>query len=76
MTPMMQRILEAVAGNLNDFGYPDARYDNITSTRVFAMFAESQVADFGLKHRLDPEVKAACDAILEAIKTTVEGSIA
>lgn len=39
-------ILGAVAANLREFGYPDCTPDTVLTTKVFAMFAKSQLQDF------------------------------
>lgn len=61
------QILEAVAANLREFGYPDARADNITSTRLFSMFAEDQVKGFGRQHAGNADVQEAVASILADI---------
>lgn len=65
------QILDAVAANLREFGYPDARGDNITTTRIFAMFAERQIKEFGEKHAGDPNVQSAVESILVDIDATI-----
>ena len=57
------QILEAVAANLREFGYPDAKADNITSTHLFSMFGRDQVQGFKDKHAGNAEVATACDEI-------------
>lgn len=60
-------VLGAVAANLREFGYPDASADNILTTRLFAMFARSQLADFMEKHEGNREVAGAIQPMLDQI---------
>lgn len=68
-----QQILEAVAANLRAFGYPEATAENVTRALNYAMFAETSVARHRYDHAHQPDVAAACDAILAEIKALVEG---
>lgn len=65
-------IKDAVAKNLREFGYPDASAENVTSVRLFAMFARDQVQDFGRKHIANAEVQDAVAVVLAEIDATVE----
>ena len=65
-------ILEAVARNLKEFGYPDARADNVTTTRLFSMFGKSMVEDFAEKHADKPEVQAVTAEILADMEKAIE----
>lgn len=67
------QILEAVAANLREFGYPDAKADNVTSIGIFAAFAEPQVLNFGHQHKGNAAVEAAVAEIAAECKATVEG---
>lgn len=68
---MKQQILEAVAANLRDFGYPDAKASNVTTTRLFAMFGKRMVEEYQEKHERNTDVVAACDEILDEMNTAI-----
>jgi hypothetical protein len=66
---LREEILGAVAKSLVEFGYPDARADNILTTKIFAMFARSQLEDF-LDGQKNPEVIAVVNPMLDQIAET------
>ncbi len=71
MTTMKDEILKAVARNLQEFGYPDAAADNVSKTKLFAMFGKSMVEEFRDKHGKDSHVAKACEEVLAEMEEAI-----
>lgn len=71
MTTMKDEILKAVARNLQEFGYPDAAADNVSKTKLFAMFGKSMVEEFQDKHEGNLQVSNVCGEILAEMEEAI-----
>lgn len=65
MNDLKERLLEAVAANLREFGYPSCTTKNVITDRVYRMFARRQIEDYR-DERTDGKNNAfrACEEIL------------
>lgn len=64
-------ILEAVAKSLREFGYPDCTAENVLTTKLFAMFARTQLEDFMEASEGNQEVVGIVQPMLDEIDKTV-----
>lgn len=53
-----EQLCDAVARNLREFGYPDARGDNVLTVYLFGQFAKSQLKEHAEKYPEDAAVIA------------------
>lgn len=69
---LKERILDGVAKNLREFGYPDATAQNVATTKLFAMFGKDQVQDFMDEKCVgNPEAEQACREILTDMEQAI-----
>lgn len=70
---LREKILDTVAANLVEFGYPDANRDNVTTAPILAAFGQKMVREFAEKHADNADVQAVCQQIVDEMDAAESG---
>lgn len=68
MKATREQLSEAVARNLREFGYPDAKASNVLTVYLFAQFAKPQLEEHAEKYPEDAEVIASMLSDIEKLR--------